>query len=286
MDSPVFRKLQEAIEHLCRSREWFALAEQTINTVYAPGDQQEVLSDTLIKDLLRCAFRQRERSVPSAAEEQVSFAAPDEDVMDEDPPPSAQASVSTVPGSTQGALTGNAAKKTEKIARGTGNDAVSKDGEELDQVAGNAEDEIGDRIAAVRETELVYGPDSLLALYGPLLDILVKARSNKAANEPDSELNELESALEESRRQGAEDQAFEKRVEGKKAAAKKRAIRRTQQHGKDRQSQTKRRNHPPYTSYALHGPKKLSSFALLPNLYSLSFFIFTHQFLFVVSNSL
>jgi condensin complex subunit 1 len=57
----------------------------------------------------------------------------------------------------------------EKIARGTGNDAASKDGEELDQVAGNAEDEIGDRIAAVRETELVYGPDSRLALYGPLL---------------------------------------------------------------------------------------------------------------------
>jgi hypothetical protein len=57
----------------------------------------------------------------------------------------------------------------EKLARGAGNDAASKDGEELDQVAGNAEDEIGDRIAAVRESELLYGPDSLLALYGPLL---------------------------------------------------------------------------------------------------------------------
>ncbi len=57
----------------------------------------------------------------------------------------------------------------EKLARGAGNDAASKDGEDLDQVAGNAEDEIGDRIAAVRETELLYGPESLLALYGPLL---------------------------------------------------------------------------------------------------------------------
>jgi len=57
----------------------------------------------------------------------------------------------------------------EKQARGAGDDAASKDGEELDQVAGNAEDDIGDRIAAVRETELLYGPDSLLALYGPLL---------------------------------------------------------------------------------------------------------------------
>lgn len=41
-----------------------------------------------------------------------------------------------------------------------------KEGEELDQVAGNAEDEVGERIAAIRETELLYGPESLLALYG------------------------------------------------------------------------------------------------------------------------
>ena len=46
---------------------------------------------------------------------------------------------------------------------------MNKDREELDQVAGNAEDEIGERIVAVRETELLYGPDSLLALYRPLL---------------------------------------------------------------------------------------------------------------------
>ncbi|KAH9957639.1 hypothetical protein BGW80DRAFT_1465730 [Lactifluus volemus] len=125
------------------------------------------------------------RPVPSAAEEQVSSAVPDADAMDEDPPPSARALISTVPRSTQGALTGNAAKKSddtgdafelsqllfvvghvtvkhivylelverewkcqkqenelaEKLARGTGNDAASKGGEELDQVAGNARDE-------------------------------------------------------------------------------------------------------------------------------------------------
>jgi condensin complex subunit 1 len=113
MDSPVFRKLQEAIEHPCRSREWFALAEQAINTVYALGDQPEVLSNTLIKNLSRRAFRRREKPVPSAAEEQASSAVPDEDAMDEDPPPSAQALISTMPGSTQGALTGDTAKKSD-----------------------------------------------------------------------------------------------------------------------------------------------------------------------------
>ncbi|KAH9054817.1 non-SMC mitotic condensation complex subunit 1-domain-containing protein [Lactarius vividus] len=207
MDSPVFRKLQEAIEHPCRSREWFALSEQAINTVYALGDRPEVLSNTIIRNLTRRAFRRRPPS-----EEDPAAEAPDPDVMDEDRPQSTQPLISTMPGSTQGGG-GAAAKKSddtgdafelsqllfvvghvaikhivylelverewkrqkqekelaEKLARGAENDNASKDGEELDQVAGNAEDEIGDRIAAVRETELLYGPDSLLALYGPLL---------------------------------------------------------------------------------------------------------------------
>ncbi|KAH9035820.1 non-SMC mitotic condensation complex subunit 1-domain-containing protein [Lactarius hengduanensis] len=209
MDSPVFRKLQEAIEHPCRSREWFALAEQAINTVYALGDRPEVLSNTIIRNLTRRAFRRR-----PPTEEDPAAEAPDPDVMDEDRPQSTQPLISMMPGSTQGGGGGGTtAKKSddtgdafelsqllfvvghvaikhivylelverewkrqkqekelaEKLARGAENDNASKDGEELDQVAGNAEDEIGDRMAAVRETELLYGPDALLALYGPLL---------------------------------------------------------------------------------------------------------------------
>lgn len=70
-----------------------------------------------------------------------------------------------------------------------------------------------------------------------------QARANKSKDKPDSELNEFDEAslmlailrvltlhfkiLKEHRRQGVEDQALEKRVEGKKAAAKKRASRRS-----------------------------------------------------------
>lgn len=57
----------------------------------------------------------------------------------------------------------------EKTGNDKGPSKTSKDGEELDQVAGNAEDEIGERIAGVRETELLYGPESLLAIYGPMI---------------------------------------------------------------------------------------------------------------------
>jgi hypothetical protein len=47
--------------------------------------------------------------------------------------------------------------------------ALSKDGEELDQVVGNTEDEIGDLIASVREDEMMFSPDSLLATFGPMI---------------------------------------------------------------------------------------------------------------------
>jgi condensin complex subunit 1 len=100
MGSPVFRKLQEAIEHPCRSREWFALAEQAINTVYALGDQPEVLSNTIIKNLTRRAFRRREKqSTSTSAPEDQPSSGPNPDAMDEDPPPSTQALISTQPGS-------------------------------------------------------------------------------------------------------------------------------------------------------------------------------------------
>lgn len=40
--------------------------------------------------------------------------------------------------------------------------------EELEQVAGNIEDDIGDVIVHTKEKELLYGPKSLLAIFGPM----------------------------------------------------------------------------------------------------------------------
>jgi condensin complex subunit 1 len=59
-------------------------------------------------------------------------------------------------------------QKDETQANG-GQSTKDKDGEELDQVAGNAEDEIGDRIQAIREVEILYGEESLLAAYAQMI---------------------------------------------------------------------------------------------------------------------
>lgn len=41
--------------------------------------------------------------------------------------------------------------------------------DELEQVGGTAEDDIGDAIIKIREREILFGPNSLLGRYGPLL---------------------------------------------------------------------------------------------------------------------
>ncbi|CAO1626044.1 unnamed protein product [Sympodiomycopsis kandeliae] len=60
------------------------------------------------------------------------------------------------------------AANAEKGAAGTKKDG-EEEGDELEQVAGNVEDEIGEIIADVREKELLFGGRSLLALFGPMV---------------------------------------------------------------------------------------------------------------------
>ena len=79
MDNQIFRKLQTAMENPCRTKEWFGLAEQVINTVYALGEHPDNFCDQLIKYLTIRAFSRP----PKAAGESV---AKDPDLMNESHP--------------------------------------------------------------------------------------------------------------------------------------------------------------------------------------------------------
>ncbi|KAG6844081.1 hypothetical protein H0H87_009907 [Tephrocybe sp. NHM501043] len=209
MDNAIFRRLQAVIEMPCRSKDWFGLAEQAINAIYALGEHPDILCNEIIKKLTVRAFSEDRK--PKVGTE-TQLADKDPDAMDEDhledvtqdsdgvtPVPDTQSSDKEA-GSDMGDafelsqllfVVGHVAikqivflelverewkrQKDEKqaaekqAAASKGGPQGSKDGEELDQVAGNAEDEIGERIGAVRETELLYGEQSLLAIYGPML---------------------------------------------------------------------------------------------------------------------
>lgn len=81
MDNPVFKKLQDAIEYPCRSKEWFGMAEQAINTIYALGDHPDELCNEIIRNLTRRAFaRKPQPPAPEVQEDEQR----DPNVMDED----------------------------------------------------------------------------------------------------------------------------------------------------------------------------------------------------------
>ncbi|KAF8988934.1 non-SMC mitotic condensation complex subunit 1 [Cyathus striatus] len=194
MDSPIFKKLKTAIQYPCRSREWFGLAEQVINTVFALGEHPDVFCNELVRLLTVRAFSRKpaaEREKEKADKEKEGEEDGREPSLTQPPQEGDKDLGDAFELSQLLFVVGHVAikhivylelverewkrQKDEKqtadkqAAKDNSRDNASKDGEELDQVAGNAEDEIGERIAAIRETELLYGPESLLAVYGPML---------------------------------------------------------------------------------------------------------------------
>lgn len=85
MSSPIFRRLQDAVERPCRSKDWFGLTEQAINTTYALGDHPDNLCNELIKNLTIRVFTPKSAAAAQEQEQQER----DQDAMDEDQPPSA-----------------------------------------------------------------------------------------------------------------------------------------------------------------------------------------------------
>lgn len=66
--------------------------------------------------------------------------------------------------------------------------AAEKDQNDLDAVAGNAEDDIGDLISTMKENELLYGEKSLLAGYGDLIaHICASPRKYRVSRPPHCE---------------------------------------------------------------------------------------------------
>lgn len=56
MDSPIFKKLQNAILHPSRTKDWFSMAEQAINAVYALAEHPDAFCNEVIKKLTVRAF--------------------------------------------------------------------------------------------------------------------------------------------------------------------------------------------------------------------------------------
>ena len=150
MAHPMFARLRAAVvQHAPPAAgEWFALAEHAIQAIYLLGDQPDALCTDILRELTLDVFErgggeirlaQLVFAVGHVALKQIVYLELVEREFKR--------------------------RKAFRDADGSGESRRT----ELDQVAGNAEDEIGDTIAAIKERELLYGPHSILALYGPMV---------------------------------------------------------------------------------------------------------------------
>ncbi|KIY64551.1 ARM repeat-containing protein [Cylindrobasidium torrendii FP15055 ss-10] len=216
MDHSIFKVMSRFLLRKSRKTEWFAVAEQIINTVYALGDQPNVFCEKIIKELTARAFKMNQEAEDTQMgepetqdqdqqdqdgeneEKEEDVPRKNDDAMDEDPPASTQS------GSTQSRskdkddrgdafelaqllfVVGHVALKQmvhleliEKELKRQREPAKVQQApvDEIEAVVGNSEDEIADEMHRIREDALIYG-NSLLACYGSMLNTVCRSPSD------------------------------------------------------------------------------------------------------------
>ncbi|KAI1319898.1 Condensin complex subunit [Mortierella claussenii] len=185
MDHPIFVKLGTLIDHPTTSKNWFAVVEQALNTIYLLGEHPDSLCGDIIKARCRTIFNLQESG--DSPSDQMSVDLPIGSLGDEPTMNLSQENAFVINSWQLSQLlfiVGHVAIKhivhmevieeefkRRKAAAGSEKkkDKENTVEDELDQVAGTTEDEFGDAMAHIRERELLFGESSLLQVFGPLI---------------------------------------------------------------------------------------------------------------------
>lgn len=177
----------------------FGLAEQAIGAIYALSNHPDIVCSNILKRKTRQTFQPGKDSRPVSRD-----SAADRSGLPSPPP---EGSAQTVQNSTQ-ALTQllfmvghiaikqivhlemceldfkkrKAEREKAKTAGASPSKSSSIDDQELELIGGTSEDDFTEAMAHIRERELLYGSDSLLAKFGPLVTEIC-ANNNTYKNE-------------------------------------------------------------------------------------------------------
>ncbi|KAL2751855.1 hypothetical protein ACRALDRAFT_1053216 [Sodiomyces alcalophilus JCM 7366] len=206
-DHAVLAKLAAITEVPSESKEWYGVAEQAINAIYSLSKHPDILCSEIIRRKTRRVFASQSRPVSrdetqmttqSAAREGGAGLGGDAD--------GSQATLAGQPTRKRDAainlsqllfIVGHVAikqivhlelceldfkRRKQDLERDrmtgsagqTGKDGNGEEGkqdadDDLDLIGGTTEDDFTDAMADIRERELLYGPQSLLAIFGPLV---------------------------------------------------------------------------------------------------------------------
>ncbi|KAG5922800.1 hypothetical protein E4U42_005260 [Claviceps africana] len=187
-DHAVLGRLAAIAEVQSESKEWYGVAEQAINAIYAISKHPDVLCSEIIRRKTRHVFSQSRPGSRSTSRDEGK--GPDLTVNQT----MSQATQGERPKTRDNAvnlsqllfIVGHVAikqivhlelceldfkrRKQEKEKQTTAKAEKDKeDVDELDLIGGTTEDDFTEAMAHIRERELLYGPDSLLAVFGPLV---------------------------------------------------------------------------------------------------------------------
>ncbi|PGH16100.1 hypothetical protein AJ80_05315 [Polytolypa hystricis UAMH7299] len=188
-DHAVLTKLAAMVEILSDSKEWYGVAEQAVNAIYALSKHPDVLCSEILRRKTRFVFqhniRSRSSSQSAADGEEVGSSA----ASAADNSQLQNQKTSSVPLSQLLFIVGHIAikqivhlelceldfkrRKAEQeknkptSAQQKANEPTEDD--ELDLIGGTTEDDFTEAMAHIRERELLYGDNSLLTNFGPLV---------------------------------------------------------------------------------------------------------------------
>ncbi|GAB0134467.1 hypothetical protein EsDP_00002838 [Epichloe bromicola] len=187
-DHAVLGRLAAIAEVRSGSKEWYGVAEQAINAIYAISKHPDVLCSEIIRRKTKHVFAQsRPASRPTSRDEtKVPDMIANQTMNQPIPVDKPKTRDNAVNLSQLLFIVGHVAikqivhlelceldfkrRKQEKEKRTPAKtDKDKEEVDELDLIGGTTEDDFTEAMAHIRERELLYGPDSLLAVFGPLV---------------------------------------------------------------------------------------------------------------------
>ncbi|KAI5302034.1 Condensin complex subunit, partial [Ascosphaera pollenicola] len=179
-DHAVLMRVAAVADITTDNREWYGVAEQAINAIYALAKHPDVLCSEIIKRKTRAVF---------SLQSQLGSADEMSGLEEEHSTDSTRGKSSPVPLSQLLFVVGHvaikqiahiemceldfkrrkAAQEKERTANVSNKKRSSLPADELDLIGGTTEDDFTDAMAHIRERELLYGEKSLLSNFGPLV---------------------------------------------------------------------------------------------------------------------
>jgi condensin complex subunit 1 len=189
-DHAVLTKLAAIIEVESDNKEWYGVAEQAVSAIYTLSKHPDTLCSEILRRKTKHVFQKRTATTPTPE--------PVEEPMQLQSPPPEQAAPAEPDVNLKGSIAlsqllfivGHVAikqivhlelceldfkrrkaesEKNKPASEAPADKAAKEAADDLDMIGGTTEDDFTEAMAHIRERELLYGDNSLLANFGPLV---------------------------------------------------------------------------------------------------------------------